>query len=592
MLRIFAQSPNAPAPETHLLTFTSSTAARAEADAIKNALSTAIQRAKAAPAGGQSAAIEDGTAGYQSAAMAIASAVSSTTNAAGEAPTWYGDSQLSSDIKLQQSLLKADPQLQKTFVESLRTKPEIISNSQFTAQFWSSRLQLLRAHAIDKNQSRGAYNVLSTIKPKTIDSEIRLKISPEQIQLIFNQHPLVKRVYDENVPKLNERDFWSRFFTSRLFKKLKGEKITDADAPDPILDKYLHYDENVGFAARLDATHVPHIIDLEGNEVNNSQRKGNQPDWTMRPTAADKVPIIRTLNSLSEKIMAHVAPADIDPSEPIGMDEETFNELALRDLQGDAKENRILLNIRDQRQIFSKDKENDVPAGDKTYDHQDPRKVLADLRTDIQATETEATSGAGLDLQSAIGFDPDEDSDYEEDRRSTLGKKSSIKKASAQIFRTIQQRRANSDDAALVTDDLGQSQAATSGISPALFDRLQLTHATTTEFLHHFWLVFLSGDADKADELSSMVESLNRAMDRIEAVAIDADEERKKAIDQKKRELREAFQRDGRKRRYDYDSMEGGSVVVHQMLGPTIRAVSAATAEYRKALALETVDAI
>ena len=589
MLRIFAQSPNAPAPETHLLTFTSPSTARAEADAIKNALSTAIQRAKTAPAGGQPAANGDG-AGHQSAAMAIASAVSSTTNGTGGSPTWYSDAQLSADIKLQQSLLKADPQLQKTFVESLRTKPETISNSQFTAQFWSSRLHLLRAHAIDKNQSRGAYNVLSTIKPKTVDSEIRLKISPEQIQLIFNQHPLVKRVYDENVPKLNERDFWSRFFTSRLFKKLKGEKISDADAPDPILDKYLQYDENVGFAARLDTTHVPHIIDLEGNEVNHSQRKGNQPDWTMRPTAADKVPIIRTLNSLSEKIMAHVAPADVDPSEPIGMDEETFNELALRDLQGDAKENRILLNIRDQQRFFSKDKENDILTGDQPYDQQDPEVALFDLRADIKATEAEVSSGPGINLQSAIGFDADEDSDEEEAGESQLGKKSSISKASAQMFGTILQRRAHNDDTAMATNDLGQSQAATSGISPALFDRLQLTHATTTEFLHHFWLVFLSGDADKADELSSMVESLNRAMDRIEAVAEDADEERKRAVDQKKRELREAFQRDGRKRRYDYDSIRGGSAVVHQMLGPTVRAVSTATAEYRKALALESTD--
>lgn len=85
------------------------------------------------------------------------------------------------------------------------------------------------------------------------------------------------------------------------------------------------------------SAHVPHIIDIEGNEENHSQRKGNQPDFTMRPSSVDRVPIIRTLNNLSEKLLLKVAPNDVDPSLPIGVDEETYNELALRDLQVDAE---------------------------------------------------------------------------------------------------------------------------------------------------------------------------------------------------------------------------------------------------------------
>ncbi|KAL8716770.1 MAG: hypothetical protein Q9225_005923, partial [Loekoesia sp. 1 TL-2023] len=342
MLKIFVQTPGTPAPETHVFNFTSPTVARAEADAIKDALSKAIQQAKA---GGVVPAAPGGSA--SSAAMAIASAVSSGPQAGASQDGIYDDAKLQSDADLQQSLLKANLQLSKTFMESLRTKPDSITNTQFTSQFWSSRIHLLRAHAIEKNQSRGSYNVLASIKPETKDNALRLSISKEQIQLIFNQHAIVRRAYDENVPKMNESEFWVKFFQSRLFKKLKGERITETDPTNPVLDKYLQVDDEAERAKRLMGTHVPHIIDIEGNEENHSQRKGNQPDFTMRPASSDRVPIIRTLNTLSEKLLSQVAPNDIDPSLPIGVDEETYNSLALQDLRDENADDRIILNIKD-----------------------------------------------------------------------------------------------------------------------------------------------------------------------------------------------------------------------------------------------------
>jgi len=583
MLKIFAQPPGATAPETHVFSFTSPAVARAEADAIKDALSAAILAAKsgtATPAAG-------GGGGGVSAAMAIASALSSTPGSGRNLNTWYDDGRLKSDVELQQSLLKADPALSKTFMESLRTKPESITNSQFTSQFWSTRIHLLRAHAIEKNQTRGAYNVLSTIKPKTVDNAIRLSISKEQIQLIFNQHSLVKRVYDENVPKLSEEAFWSRFFQSRLFKKLKGEKVGESDPTDPVLDKYLRYDEDADHNKRILSAHVPHIIDIEGNEENNSQRKGNQPDWTMRPASADKVPIIRTLNTLSEKIMSHVAPADVDPSEPIGMDEETFNELALRDLQGDAEENRIILRIKDQNRFFSDDKENDVSADALLYAKQDPKKVLSGLRRDLEG------DGSGLNLERAIGVDIDSDSEDEQDgpKQGHVGSKASLSSATSQVLSAIQQRRSQTEDFSSPTPGFSTVQTSTSGLSSTLFDRLSLTHATTTEFLHHFWLAFLSGDAERAGELAKLVESLNRAMDRIKAVANDAEEERMKEVEKMKKQVKDLYERTGRKMKINLDSVGGGAKVVDQMLGPTVKAIGVATGEYRKALAEEGLEA-
>ena len=575
MLKIFAQLPGAAQPETFIFNFTSAATARSEADAIKDALSTVIQNAKtgspmpAANGGG------GGGGGGTSAAMTIAQAVSSGGPGTTE---WSDDSWLKKDTELQQSLLRKDPALQKTFMESLRTKPESINTSQFTDGFWSARLHLLRAHAIERSQTRGAYNVLPTIKPRNEENQVRLSISREQVALIFSQHAVVKRAYDESVPKLSEEKFWSRFFQSRLFKKLKGEKIVPSDPTDNVLDKYLDVDEEAERAMRLLNAHVPHTIDLEGNEQNHSQRKGNQPDLTMRPTHLDKVPIIRTLNSLSEKIMAQVQPSDIDPSAPIGMDEETFNQLQLRDLADDTEESRIILNIKDQTRFFSDDKENEVSQESKIYAKQDPKKVLFDLRDDL-------TSASEFDLATQIGFEVDSDSDDEETAaKPRVVSRSTLKKANTQVFTAVRDRRLQTEDLSNPTPGLVSVEQRSSGLSSIIYDRLTLTHATTTEFLHQFWNAFLSGDPDRAGEIAMLAQSLDRAMERISAVAEDAEKEKDAEIERLKKEARALYDKTGRKRPPDLESVKGGSVAVNQLLDPTVRAMGVATARYKKAL--------
>ncbi|KAK4696623.1 transcription initiation factor TFIIH subunit 1, partial [Lecanoromycetidae sp. Uapishka_2] len=572
MLKIFAQASSIDAAETHVFSFTSPRTARAEADAIKDALSKAIQSMKsggvplAAPGGGAAS----------SAAMAIASAVSSNPRVDGSTESFLDDGSLKQDVELQQSLMESNFSLKKTFVESLRIKPESISTAKFTAQFWSTRIHLLRAHAIEKNQTRGAYNVLASIK---VDPSVNLKISSEQIKLIFKQHSLVRRAYDENVPNIPEEVYFARFFQSRLFKKLKGERITDADPTDNLLDKYLQYDEDPERAKRLLSSHVPHIIDVEGNEENHSQRKGNKADFTMRPTSVDRVPIIRTLNSLSEKILSHVAPNDIDPSLPIGIDEETFNSLALRDLQGDSEENRVILNIKDQSLFFNSDKQSDISADALEYAKQDPVKVLRSIRADL------ALVSSNTNLDTAIGVDDNSDSSDDESapKKPHVGSKASLSAATAQIHSAIGEQRAQSDDLSSTGFSTVQT-SSTSGLSPAIFDRLSLTHATTTEFLQHFWSAFLSGDPARADEIGKLLETLDRAMERIKAVATDAEADRQKEVDKHKRKVQAEFERTGRQRKFNYDSVAGGAKAVNQLLAPTVKAIEVATKQYGKAL--------
>jgi transcription initiation factor TFIIH subunit 1 len=409
-----------------------------------------------------------------------------------------------------------------------------------------------------------------------------MNISAEQVSLIFNQHPLVKRVYDENVPKVNESEFWSRFFLSRLFKKLKGERIVETDSTDPTFDRYLDAKSDDGLSQRLLSAHIPHIIDLEGNEENQGGNKsGNRKDFTMRPGSAAKVPIIRTINNLSEKLMAHVPPSDADPADPIGMDEETFNNLALRDLQGDPEENRIMLNIKEQSRFFSNEK-SELSAEAALYAMQVPSQVLSELQTDVDPTLMENYPQGGLDLGAAIGVLEDSDSEDEEEKVPHVGSKSSLADAQKQVLEGVKARRLELQGSS--------TESSLSGLSQRVFDRLTLTHATTTEFLHHFWLVFLSGDPDRAGELAKMVETLDRAMDRINAVAAEAENEREEIIRAKKQQIRDLYNAKGTKLSWNSSTLGGGEKVVRDMMEPTIRTLQKAMKEYKKALAAEGLD--
>lgn len=564
MLKVFAQQKGQAEAVGHVFGFTSPSSSRAEANAIKEALTTAVQAYKAS----QNSDVAAGSG--SSAALAIANAVSGSRGG----NVWDHDAKLKSDLDLQQSLMRDDPVLQRTFEESRKLKPESLSNTQFTAQFWASRVHLLRAHAIARSQARGSYNVFSTLKPTSDGGDKRLSLSKEHVHLIFAQYPLVLRVYDDVVPKpYDETAFWSRFFQSKLFKKLRGLKIEQNDATDVVLDQYLDAEEFSGTRQNQREMQVARIIDMEGNEENHSQRKGNAPYRELRPQSLDKVPIIRTLNSLSEKLMAQVAASDVDPSQPIGMDEATYENLRLRDLAGDPEQNRIILNVRDQSRFFSDSKDTAADLKENTsLPPIEPRASIQSVCEDL----AQAFPQPGAGVIKIDGLDEEEEDDDENDDEKEKEVPPSAKAAS-HIMDLVRQHSAQT-----------QEIPAQSGLSTAVYEQVTLTHATTTEFLHQFWSAFLSADPSRASEIASLVESLNRAMDRIQAVVNDAEGERRELIRSAKKEALNIQERTGLKRKMDPKDFKGGAEVVNQLLGPTILALGRAIAKYKKALQEQT----
>jgi len=473
--------------------------------------------------------------------MAIAQAV--TAGARATEDDQVSNARLIADINLQKSLLESSPELRQRFNESLKAKPNTITISQFSSEFWSSRVHMLRAHAIEKSQRQGAYNVLSEIKTK----DGKLNLSREQIQLIFKQHPLVMRVYNALTPHpFNETDFWSKFFASKLFKKLKGEKLTEMDADIPEMDQYLTADEDAGRTRQFVVSHIPRFIDIEGNEQNHSQRKGNAPDFTLRPNSLDKVPILRVLNNMSEQMMGNVEPADEEMFAPVGqLDEEEFRQLQDKFLQNTAEDNRIALKIKDQQRFFSGERQRERRPSKAVK----PEAVLRDVDNDLRASRPLFTE-----------FNSDE----EQQARS----------ATQNIMKTLKQRAEE-----LTTGSQTQPNLSAASTSAAL-----LTHNTTIEFLHYFWAVYQSGDEARAGELQSLAGALEKALERAAAVAADAEAERQDALARLRQRADEVARRTGKRRRLDTAGVVAGKDAVEDVLRATVRAVRFADAEYKRVL--------
>lgn len=584
MLKIFEKVPNSQGePVPYLFQFSSTTDARTEANAVKDLLSRLISEVRTndpnlpRPAAGSGAAVATDGSGGASAAMSFASAA----NAKPAAARWFSDSELKADIELQQSLLKEKDQteLRTTYMDARAAKPDSISDAVFNSQFWSTRTSLLRAHAIEINQKKGTYNVLSTVKPRTVDGELKLDMKLEQVQMILEQHPLVKRIYNDTVPKkLSESEFWSRFFLSKLSKKLRGERVSENDNPDAIFDKYKEEENTMAFTSKIMSQQVPHYIDLEGNEENQGGFKsGNRKDVEMRPRS--NIPIVRTLNSLSEKIMENVAPSD--PGATVAtVDEETYDELALRDLRGDAQENRIILNVKEQSRFFSNQKS--APSADaQLYEKQVPSEVLFDVQSDLDTLQEDGAGG--IDLHAGIGVDEESDSDEETVKKPYVGVRASWMAVQKQVLEGVAQRRAETYGN---TSDEGTPMDIPADIAQRAF----LTNATTMEFLKQFWGAFLSGDPERAQELAYHAESLKNSAVRIEAIADEAEAARDKIIEQRKKDIYAHFKKTGKKIRWKAEWVGGGRQAVLVLLEPTMDALRTAQNMYQGALQAEGIQ--
>lgn len=327
-------------------------------------------------------------------------------------------------------------------------------------EFWSTRIQSLRSFAIQRNQKRGPFNVLSTIKPTaSSDNEVNVNVTRDKIREIFIQYPIVKKAYNDQVPKLSEGEFWSRFFSSKLFRNLRGEKVNFHDRGDVIIDKYLQYDldydgeeddkeinnlldETGTMKIKLfhDSVHpIDRALDLKAND-DDCKLGGNKPDITMKLDQDPQlVNILRTMNRLSRRMMDSTE-NEKDPFDP---------RAPIKDLNVAESRKFNELHFDQKSQINS----NPLPMDESQY-------CMSEMQQTVSA-----------DFNLSLVYDD-------------------LKKPIHEVYKEINSIvKFNSKQSDTKSNDNNSDSVKTS-IPLDSLDSIKLTHATSIEFLTQFWSKF------------------------------------------------------------------------------------------------------
>jgi transcription initiation factor TFIIH subunit 1 len=306
----------------------------------------------------------------------------------------------------------------------------------------------------------------------------------------------------------------------------------------------------------------------------------------MQPNSYDKVPILRTLNRMSEKMMEEVTPIDADRHGPAGMDEQTYKEIQLRDLQRDEGDNRVLLKIQDQAHLFASGQGMHTSSSASTYAERTPAEALSVVWDDFGNLLKEKNDTGVLNLEPVLGVQEDSSSDEEGSakKRVKVGSGSARAAATTQIVKAIKKRHLHSADFFSFQNTASSQQASKLGLSQSVFNTLTMTHNTTVEFLHYFWAVYFSGDPDRASEVARLIETLDKSLDRIKAVADSAESERAAKVEQLTREYEAYTRRTGKKKKFDPNNIEGGAKAVNKVMSPLVRAIRSAKEQFERSL--------
>lgn len=371
-------------------------------------------------------------------------------------PEALTDASLLKNLQLQQKLLLDDRQLRFVFTQSVmnyKLSPTI---------FWATRLNQLRTFALTISQHKGPYNILSAIKPvATSDNQVNVNVTRDQINEIFQTYPVVKKAFDDLVPaKFSEGELWSRFFNSKLFRRLRGDKINGSNnRGDVVLDKYLYMDV-IEEKRKRKNDDVNKFIDLRGNAEDNSQKLGNKPDVTMRYEEVSEnkqenemMILMKNMNKLSSKMVSmSERSSDVNA---VTTDEPIEYPLDLNDLNELEELNYIKLNI------------------DKDAVHMETYVELDALVMDQPAVASYLVSNKfdnyGIDLKDTY-----------------LEKNDQINKTTIEMTQVIKQN--------FKAFKQGSNREVSENLVPApLIQEIITYNMTIVEFLSHFWKLFQSG---------------------------------------------------------------------------------------------------
>ncbi|KAG8874031.1 RNA polymerase II transcription factor B subunit 1 [Serendipita sp. 405] len=170
----------------------------------------------------------------------------------------------------------------------------VINGKMSEGDFWASRQHLVEEAAAIEGQKRGKSSRLIDPKPDvSTTGDIKISITPQLQMDIFEEWPIVKRAYDENVSNnMTKEEFWKRYFESQLYHNNRASVRSSATQhrvkEDPIFDKYLDPLDNEIEPRKSRQDSVSRLVDLVSTREDHGQT-GNTLDQmqTMQSTTGE-----------------------------------------------------------------------------------------------------------------------------------------------------------------------------------------------------------------------------------------------------------------------------------------------------------------
>lgn len=256
--------------------------------------------------------------------------------------------------ELRKSILMRDGEL-------ARLHADLVMNGHITeAEFWEGREHLVLAEAAAESQRRGKPSVIVDPRPVRDESgNAVMKLTPAMIEELFDEFPVLRQAYDENVPKpLSDAEFWKRYLQSKLASRnrasARGAASEHTVKDDPIFDKYLEKEDDDLEPRRQPDIHVPKTVDLYATAEDHPET-GNIQDVTMQAgKQRQALPLIRRFNEHSERVLNAVLGGQEPPAkrrriDPGAAGEDSYtDEIIIDDLRAQQSSDGIPLQVNDQ----------------------------------------------------------------------------------------------------------------------------------------------------------------------------------------------------------------------------------------------------